>query len=74
MQVAISNEGPCCSMITEKKQKKHYLCLIFGALCKYIVSLYSLRWNCVTTSYSWFQTRGTRTFYERSGVTSSYEG
>jgi len=31
MQVAISNEGPCYSMITEKQQqKKHYLYLIFG--------------------------------------------
>jgi len=44
MQVAISNEGPCYNMITEKQQqKKRYLCLIFGVLCKYIVSLYSLR-------------------------------
>ena len=52
----------------KKTTKKHYLCLIFGVLCKYIVSLYSWRWNCVTTNYSWFQTRGTRKFYERSGV------
>ena len=75
MQVGISNDGPGYSMITEKQQqKKHYLCLIFGVLCKYIVSLHSLRWNCVTTNYSWLQTSGTRKFYERSGGTSAYKG
>ena len=29
MQVAISNEGPCYSMITEKKQQKNITCVWF---------------------------------------------
>jgi len=35
MQVAISNEGPCYSMITEKKNKKNITCVWFLV---YIVS------------------------------------
>ena len=51
-QAAILNEEPCYSIIIEKKTaKKLYLCLIVGVLCKFIVSLYSLRWNHVTVNY-----------------------
>ena len=81
-QVAILNEEPCNSIIIEKKkkqQKKLNIKKSFTSvwLLVYVVSSLYRYIRCDETmllSITWFQTRGTRKFDERSGVTSAYKG
>jgi len=75
MQVAISNEESCYSMIIEKNNKKaiNYVSL----LVYFVSSLYRyIRTDdgVLLSITIWFQTRGTRKFYESSVGTSAYKG
>ena len=75
IEVAISNEDPCYSMIIEKK-KLNQQTIKYAWLLHFVSSLHRyIHWDkvVVLSITTWFQTRGTRKFYESSGGTSAFK-